>query len=83
MGYSKAKYYHSVLIIGAFFGLLSTIVLNEWWISLIALAPFMILFLHLKKVRSTSEPKDLDPELKKVALSTFAIAILFLISTLL
>lgn len=83
MGFSKAKYYHSILIIGAFLGLLATIVLNQWWVSLIALAPFIVLFIHLRKVQITDEPKELDPELKKVALSTFAIAVLFLISTLL
>lgn len=83
MGFQKAKFYHATLIIGAFLGLLATVMMNEWWISLISLVPFIILFLHLKKVQLTSEPKDLDPELKKVALSTFAVALLFLISTLL
>lgn len=83
MGYSQAKYYHATLIIAAFLAALTTIVINEWWVSLIAIAPFAILFFHIKRVWLTLEPKDLDPELKKVALSTFAIAVLFLISTLL
>jgi len=83
MGFAKAKYYHSSLIVLAFLGLITSIIMNQWWLSSIALAPFIILFAHLRKVKLTTEPKDLDPELKKVALSTFAIAILFLISTLL
>lgn len=82
MGFGKAKYYHFSLILIAFLGMLTTLVMNQWWVSLIALAPFIILSKHLWKVHITTEPKDLDPELKKVALSTFAIAVLFLISTL-
>jgi 1,4-dihydroxy-2-naphthoate octaprenyltransferase len=83
MGFVNGKRYHTALILTAFAGLIITLILNQWWISFISLAPFIILFLHLKKVWSPVEPKELDPELKKVALSTFAIAMLFLISTLL
>jgi len=32
--------------------------------------------LHVRKVMATKDPKEFDPELKKVALSTFAVAIL-------
>tara|TARA_B100000508_G_scaffold85763_1_gene66707 strand:+ start:11666 stop:12562 length:897 start_codon:yes stop_codon:yes gene_type:complete len=83
IGFKNAKRYHTIIVLAAFVGLTTTLYLNEWWIGFISTAPFIILFLHLKKVWSTIEPKDLDPELKKVALSTFAISILFLISTLL
>ncbi len=83
MGFAKAKYYHFSLIVIAFLGMLTTLALNQWWLSMIALTPFIVLFKHLRKVQLTNEPKNLDPELKKVALSTFAIAVLFLISTLL
>ncbi len=83
MGYSRAKIYHTALIVLALLGLITTLVFNQWWKGFIALAPFVILFLHLKTVWSVKDPKNLDPELKKVALSTFAIAILFLISTVL
>lgn len=83
IGFERAKIYHSFLIITAFLGVLCFIFLQEWWLSLIALLPFVILFIHLVKVRKTKEPKHLDVEMKKVALSTFGIAILFLISTLL
>ena len=41
--------------------------------------PFLILVVHAKKVYSCTNPQLLDSELKKVALSTFAIALLLLI----
>lgn len=81
MGFEKAKIYHTLMIIGSFIGILTFILLNEWWLSLIALLPYIILAKHLSKVWKTTIPQTLDPELKKVALSTFAISILFLIST--
>ncbi|PWH85915.1 1,4-dihydroxy-2-naphthoate octaprenyltransferase [Brumimicrobium oceani] len=83
MGFEKAKIYHTFLIVGSFIGILTFILLNEWWLSLIALFPYIILTKHLSKVWKTKIPQTLDPELKKVALSTFAISILFLISTVL
>ncbi|PKR80049.1 1,4-dihydroxy-2-naphthoate octaprenyltransferase [Brumimicrobium salinarum] len=83
MGFEKSKIYHTVIIITSFIGILSFIIYNKWWWSLIALTPYLILIKHLSKVWQTTIPKTLDPELKKVALSTFAISILFLISTLL
>lgn len=83
MGYTRAKIYHTTVILLALLGLITTLAINQWWIGFIALAPFGILFVHLKKVWSVKDPRELDPELKKVALSTFAISILFLISTVL
>ncbi|WP_107038408.1 1,4-dihydroxy-2-naphthoate octaprenyltransferase [Brumimicrobium mesophilum] len=83
MGFEKAKIYHTLLIIGSLVGILTFILLNEWWLSLVALLPYIILIKHLSKVWKTKIPQTLDPELKKVALSTFAISILFLISTVL
>jgi 1,4-dihydroxy-2-naphthoate octaprenyltransferase len=81
MGFEKAKIYHTSLIIGSFIGILTFIVVNEWWLSLISLLPYIVLIKHLVKVWKTDVPQNLDPELKKVALSTFMISILFLIST--
>ncbi len=83
MGYKRSKIYHTTLIVLALLGLMTTLLLNQWWVGFIALIPFILLFVHIKTVWTTKDPKDLDPELKKVALSTFAISILFLISTLL
>nr|WP_299206855.1 1,4-dihydroxy-2-naphthoate octaprenyltransferase [uncultured Brumimicrobium sp.] len=83
MGFEKAKGYHTLLIVGSLLGILTFIILNEWWLSLIAILPYFILAKHLLKVWKTAVPQALDPELKKVALSTFMISILFLISTVL
>ncbi|HLV41371.1 MAG TPA: 1,4-dihydroxy-2-naphthoate octaprenyltransferase [Brumimicrobium sp.] len=83
MGFERAKLYHTFLIIASFIGILFFIIVNEWWWGLISLLPYFILIKHLIKVWKTVVPQTLDPELKKVALSTFAISILFLISTLL
>jgi 1,4-dihydroxy-2-naphthoate octaprenyltransferase len=55
----------------------------ELGISLFALLPllaFIPLFVHLLKVKKTIVPALLDPELKKVALSTFFFAILCVLS---
>ncbi|MDX1651134.1 MAG: 1,4-dihydroxy-2-naphthoate octaprenyltransferase [Brumimicrobium sp.] len=83
MGFVNAKKYHSSLIILSFLSYLFFIQWNEWYLSLIGLLPFIILLRHLNTVWRTKDPGDLDPELKKVALSTFGISLLFMISSLL
>ena len=76
LGKSKAKVYHFFLvllaIISAVFFLQE---LNTF--RYLFLIPFCILTLHLQKVYNTQEEKDFDPELKKVALTTFLIAIMY------
>ncbi|MEO9954691.1 1,4-dihydroxy-2-naphthoate octaprenyltransferase [Nonlabens sp.] len=55
----------------------------ELGLSLLAFLPllaFIPLFIHLFKVKRTESPALLDPELKKVALSTFFFAVLCIIS---
>lgn len=54
---------------------------NTLW-SILPLVSFIILAIHFNKVRQTEEPMLLDPELKKVALSTFLFAILFAVKLL-
>jgi len=44
---------------------------------------FIPLIFHLMRVDKDENPKDLDPELKIVALSTFGISILFAIGLVL
>jgi len=70
IGFTNAKIYHALLVI-----------LALW--SLFSAAPFILLFIHLIKVFNITEAKELDPELKKVALSTFFISIIFMITSLL
>lgn len=75
-----AKVYHSSLILSAFLSLLIflTMHLNSepFWL-LVPLLAFIPLAIHLKKITQYKNPKVLDPELKKVALSTFALSISF------
>ncbi|WP_127844888.1 1,4-dihydroxy-2-naphthoate octaprenyltransferase [Psychroflexus aestuariivivens] len=78
-GKSFAKTYHFSLIIVSFFSLLAYQIqyfgFNNWIVYL-PFTGFIILFIHLKKVYNYQNPRHLDPELKKVALSTFLISLL-------
>ncbi|MDN6279428.1 MAG: 1,4-dihydroxy-2-naphthoate octaprenyltransferase [Psychroflexus sp.] len=81
LGKDKAKVYHFLLIGIAFLSLLIYAVFQfESWIQYFSFVGFIPLFIHLKKVASYTKPQTLDPELKKVALSTFAISILMLVT---
>ena len=80
MGFEKAKKYHAFLL---FCGILCAVgysILNYWdamqFVYAIAFIPFI---LNVKTVFKNKEPRLLDSELKKVALSTFLFAILFAI----
>ena len=82
LGAKAAKRYHFILIGCAM--LLITIVFliasyTFFWIPFIALIP---LIMHLIKVIKISDPKQFDPELKKVALSTFFLSVLIFITLL-
>tara|TARA_R100000935_G_scaffold24432_1_gene43956 strand:+ start:897 stop:1799 length:903 start_codon:yes stop_codon:yes gene_type:complete len=78
MGEKNAKNYHYILILGAilFLVLYSVLTANELN-DLIYIIAFMPLLLHLKRVVQNSDPQQLDPELKILALSTFAVSALF------
>ncbi len=78
MGSAKAKIYHSMLVVGGilclvFFTLQST---ASWprWLFLLVVPGFVV---HLKRVWTTKEPRDLDPQLKVLAMGTFFTALLF------
>ncbi|AFL81810.1 1,4-dihydroxy-2-naphthoate prenyltransferase [Aequorivita sublithincola DSM 14238] len=78
LGSEKSKRYHTFLLI---FGMLSAVLFTFLnyveplqFVYLIAFVPFL---LNIKTVFKNKEPKLLDAELKKVALSTFLFAILF------
>ncbi|APY12540.1 1,4-dihydroxy-2-naphthoate octaprenyltransferase [Seonamhaeicola sp. S2-3] len=77
LGRKAVKRYHFFLIISA-------IVLSGLFGILYYTSPFNLIFipayipliLHLKRVNKNTNPKLLDPELKKIALTTFFMAIL-------
>jgi len=77
IGGAKAKKYHYFLIISAMVLVLVFAILKDFnfdqYIFLIAYFP---LIKHLITVSRNTEPRALDPELKKLALSTFFLSIL-------
>ncbi len=80
IGGEKAKKYHYFLVISAMvlvviFAILTDFSLDQY-LFLLAYIP---LTKHLITVYKNQEPRALDPELKKLALSTFALSILLAI----
>lgn len=77
LGVEKVKLYHyfligSAIVLSALFGIFYyTSPYN--FIYFIAYIPIV---LHLIKVSKNTDPKELNPELKKMALTTFALAVL-------
>ncbi len=78
LGYEKGKVYHFVITIISFLSLLFFIS-NTYtsWFQFIPLLFYIPIGIQLVKVKKEKQPRNLDPELKKLALSTFGIAILF------
>ncbi|MCK0131548.1 1,4-dihydroxy-2-naphthoate polyprenyltransferase [Flavobacteriaceae bacterium F08102] len=78
IGEEFAKYYHYYLLIGAFFSaLLYGGARPGKWTDFIFVIAFIPIFLHVRTVYQNKDAELLDPELKKLALSTFLFAILF------
>lgn len=82
IGADAAKFYHAFLIFG---GIITYAVYifkfqqgNKW--LLISLVPAVLLIGHLRKVMRTTDERGFDPELKVVALCTFAITVLFAVA---
>jgi 1,4-dihydroxy-2-naphthoate octaprenyltransferase len=76
MGPNLAKVYHVLLVIGGLVCQTVFLLGTKHEPALIGLIPGVILIIHVRNVMRTTNPKDFDPELKKVALSTFGIAVL-------
>ncbi|MAZ26161.1 MAG: 1,4-dihydroxy-2-naphthoate octaprenyltransferase [Cytophagaceae bacterium] len=78
LGYASAKAYHAFLILGAMAcALVYLAITGTWLYSVIAITVFIPLLMHLVRVFKNDVPALLDPELKKVALSTFFFSVLF------
>ena len=77
IGGTKAKKYHYFLIVSAMILVLLFAVKSAYRIDqYLFLVAYIPLTKHLVTVYKNNNAKDLDPELKKLALSTFALAIL-------
>jgi 1,4-dihydroxy-2-naphthoate octaprenyltransferase len=81
IGGENAKKYHYFLIISAMVLVVIFAIINDFhfdqYLFLLAYVP---LSKHLITVYKNKVPRDLDPELKKLALSTFALSILLAMS---
>ncbi|QIE60824.1 1,4-dihydroxy-2-naphthoate octaprenyltransferase [Rasiella rasia] len=83
LGEKPAKLYHSLLVIIAFLSALFYFFITESTLPhYIPLLSFIPVFLNVWVVFKNNEPVKLDPELKKVALSTFLFSLLFLLVTM-
>ena len=76
LGLKKAKIYHEIIIAIASISFLIFCLITK-----ISLLPILVvnisLIIHLNKIKKSNSYEDFDPELKKVALSTFALSLLF------
>lgn len=82
MGPNSAKFYHALLIILSLICMAVFINLYKNELLFICLLPYAYLLYHIRKVLSTKDPRAYDPELKFVALSAFAITLIFFISVI-
>ncbi len=81
MGYKNGIRYHTFLILSGLVCMLAFIVLN--YRCLVQLIPLLVcipILFHLQRVQRTESPLLLDPELKKLAIGIFIMALLFYIS---
>jgi 1,4-dihydroxy-2-naphthoate octaprenyltransferase len=77
LGFDKAKLYHWVLISIALATTVYTSLLIPSPLSLLAVFAAIPLMIHVKKVLVNTIPRQLDSELKKVALTCFAVSLIF------
>lgn len=78
IGSEFAKYYHLYLLGSAFlFALVYNALNPKSYFQFLFVLAFIPIFLHAKMVWTNKSPQNLDPELKKLALSTFLFAVLF------
>ena len=77
LGSKKIKNYHYFLVLTAvILTFVFTLLHYNSPLNFMFLLTYIPLFFHLQKVYKNSSPKDLNPELKKLALTTCALAIL-------
>jgi 1,4-dihydroxy-2-naphthoate octaprenyltransferase len=78
IGIEFAKYYHYYLLIASFlFALLYTMIHFNSFYQFIFVAAYLPIAKHLLVVYKNEKPRLLDPELKKLAISTFIFSVLF------
>lgn len=84
LGADAARTYHAAILLAGWACIIAAFLLHptDRKINLIWFAAGLLFVPHLRKVLGNTDPTELDPELKKVALGTFLAAILVLGSSL-
>ncbi|MDG1517961.1 MAG: 1,4-dihydroxy-2-naphthoate octaprenyltransferase [Flavobacteriales bacterium] len=84
IGLKKAKKYHfTILILGIASSIAYVLQIEFRLVELTFILAFIPVVLHLRTVaKIKNNPTEFDPELKKVALSTFLFSLLFLLSAI-
>jgi len=78
LGQKNARNYHLTLILVAMVFMLLYVMLSSHNISIwVIMIGFIPLLIHLTIFYSVVNPKDYDPQLKVLALSTFLLALIF------
>lgn len=80
LGKVNSKKYHFILILAALVLTFFYIGITSNFLNLLMLLGFIPLIIHLRTVSRNKVPRNLDPELKKVALSTVVVASIYLIT---
>ncbi len=82
LGERRVKVYHCILIMAPLLISIVYILIEATFKNLFLLLAFIPLSIHLRSVLKTHNLKVLDPELKKVALSTFLFAVIYIVISL-
>jgi 1,4-dihydroxy-2-naphthoate octaprenyltransferase len=81
IGSKMARFYHNnIVILAMLLAMVYTVLNYKSPFNFLYLIAFIPLIMHLIRVNRIKDPKQLDPELKKLALSTFLFALLFALS---
>lgn len=80
LGFSNGKRYHYCLLLASFLCMLCYTLITKNYRTAFYFVAYILITIHLLKVMRTTEPKLLDGELKKLALSTFLMSLLFYIA---
>lgn len=80
LGETNSKKYHFILILAGLVLTFLYIGITTNYLNLFMLLGFIPLLIHLRVVSRNQIPRNLDPELKKVALSTVFLALIYLIT---
>jgi 1,4-dihydroxy-2-naphthoate polyprenyltransferase len=86
MGFEKAKGYHTFLMLFGVISWNSLVTILVFYtgdiLFLLSVIPIFVLLTHTLRVRKETNPRNLDKELKVVALSTFAASLILFLGCL-